>query len=419
MIESVQPLPIKDFSTLNGPKAFVREDHSQQKVTVAILFQGGRDIEDASTSGITELMLRSILYGTPRRTGSQMMEEMDGLGADVEIIVEPDFFGFILSVLSRNAERAVKLLRDAIEEPAFRDDDVARARLGQIATIREQRYSIVARSRELLLETLFPGHAYSLPKHGREETIVTLTSDKLRDWHSRLIKRQLPLAVIDGDTDGSALVSSVLAEGFRRRDLDAAIQLKTPQPATPAEKAESRGRDQTAFAVGFPGPKANSADLDALKVFESAMNGEGGRLARALHYTQNVASAAALSSDSMFAAGEIAAYALTSPENEQRTRSVLSAELAAIARDGLSGTELASARALTATSRLELLQSQEQHALEYARAIFYGKPASDIDGFGERLSKITAEDIKRVASAHLKSSASTAVVRGTSQRTPQ
>src|SRR5262249_9236996 len=189
MIESVQPLPIRDFSTLNGPKAFVREDHSQQNVTVAILFQGGRDIEDTSTSGTTELMLRSILYGTPRRTGSQITDELEQLGANVRIVVEPDFFGFVLSALSRNADRALKLLRDAIEEPAFRDDDVVRARLGQIAWIRWERDSGVARSRELLLEALFPGHAYSLPKHGREETVTTLTSDKLRDWHSRLIKR--------------------------------------------------------------------------------------------------------------------------------------------------------------------------------------------------------------------------------------
>ncbi|HEY3136761.1 MAG TPA: pitrilysin family protein [Blastocatellia bacterium] len=419
MIESVQPLPIKDFSTLNGPKAFVREDHSQPKVTIAILFQGGRDVEDASDSGLTELMLRSILYGTPRRTGSQMMAELDGLGAQVHVVVEPDFFGFVLSTLSRNGDRALKLLRDAIEEPALRDDDVARAKLGQIALIRELRDSSAARARELLLESLFPGHAYSLPKHGREEIVASLTSDKLREWHVRLVKRQLPLAVIVGDTDGSALVSSVLAEGFRRRDLDATIQLKTPQPGTAAEKAESRAREQTALAIGFVGPKANGGDLDALRLIEAAVNGEGGRLLRGLRQNQNVVFAAAVSSDAMFAAGEIAAYALTSPESEQRARSGLAAELASIAREGLSGAELASARPLAATSHIEMAQSQEQHALEYARAIFYGKPASDADSFADRVSKLSSEDIKRVASACFKPSASaTAVVRGSSQKTP-
>ena len=214
IVESVEPVPVKDFSTLNGPRAFVREDHAQQTVTIAILFQGGRLVEEATTSGSTELMLRSILYGTPRRTYSQITQELEQLGADVRIVVEPDFFGFMLSVLSRNADRALKLLRDVIEEPAFRDDDIARARLGQITSIRDARDSSLTRSRELLLQALLPGHPYSLPSHGREEVVAALTAEKLAEWHARAIKRQLPVAIIVGDTDGSALVSSQIAEGL-------------------------------------------------------------------------------------------------------------------------------------------------------------------------------------------------------------
>src|SRR5262249_26745650 len=146
--------------------------------------------EDAGTSGTTELMLRSILYGTPRRTFSQLNEELEGLGADVRIVVEPDFFGFVLSVLARNADRALKLLRAAIGEPAFRDDDIARARLGQIASIRDARDSDLARSRELLLQALFPGHAYSLAPHGNEEVVRALTREKLVAWHEHGVKRQ-------------------------------------------------------------------------------------------------------------------------------------------------------------------------------------------------------------------------------------
>lgn len=415
-MESVQPLPIKDFSTLNGPKAFVREDHSKQTVTVAILFQGGRLIEDAATSGTTELMLRSILYGTPRRTFPQVTQELEQLGADVRIVVEPDFFGFMLSALSRNADRALKLLRDMIEEPAFRGDDVGRARLGQIASIRDARDSSFARSRELLLQALFAGHPYSLPPHGREEVVAALTSEKLADWYARAVRRQLPLAIIVGDTDGSALVSSQIAEGFKRRDVDAAIQVRTPQSGAAAEKTEPRRREQTTMAVGTAGPKAESGDLTAVQLFESAMNGEGGRLLRELRDKQSLISTAALSGEAMFVAGVIAAYTATSPENEQRARAVLLAEFERLARGGLTADEMASARALAATSRIALLQSQPQHALQYARAIFYRQQAAEVDSFADQASKVTAEDIKRVASAYFKAAAACAgVVRGASQ----
>jgi zinc protease len=410
-------MPVRDFSTLNGPRAFVREDHSQQSVTIAILFQGGRLVEDATTTGSTELMLRSILYGTPRRTYSQITQELEQLGADVRIVVEPDFFGFMLSVLSRNADRALKLLRDVIEEPAFRADDVARARLGQVTSIRDARDSSLTRSRELLLQTLVPGHPYSLPTHGREEVVAALTPEKLAEWHARAIKRQLPLAIIVGDTDGSALVSSQIAEGFKRREVDASIQVKTPQRASAGEKTEQRRSDQTTFGIGLAGPKAESADLAAVELIERAMNGQGGRLLREFRDKQNLISRGWLEDQAMFVAGMIAVYTVTRVENEPQTRSALLAEFERLARSGLAADEVTSARTLATTSRIILHQSQPQHAIEYARAIFYRRQASEVDNFGEQASKVTADDIKRIAAAYLKASAAcTSVVRGTLQQ---
>lgn len=417
MMESVQPLPIRDYSTLNGPKAFVREDHSQPKVTIAILFQGGRVTEDTSTSGTTELMLQSILYGTPRRTFLQVSDELEQLGADVRVVVEPDFFGFIVSVVSRNADRALKLLREEIEEPAFRDEDIPRARLGQISSIREVRDLSVSRSRELLLQALIPGHPYSLPQHGREEAIASLTSDKLREWHSRVVKRQLPIAIIVGDTDGSALVSSQIAEGFKRRDVDNATQIKVPQLAN-AEKVEQRRREQTTLTIGFTGPKGDSGDNTVLQLIEAAMNLEGGRLSSEFVARESMISAAAFDHTEMLVAGVISAAAMTSPGNEQRARAGLLTQLGGLARGGMTAGDLASARALATTSQLALLQSQSQHALEYARAIFYRRQVADVDNFSEQSSKVSADDVRRVASAYFKvAAASTGVVRGTAPAT--
>ena len=418
LLENMQPLPVKDFSTLNGPKAFVREEHSQPTVTVAIFFQGGRLIEDPASNGMTELMLRSILYGTPRRSYAQLNDEWDGLGANVRIVNEPDFFGFMLSVFSRNADHALKLLRDSIEEPAFRDDDIARARLGQVSSIREARDSGIRRSRELLFQAMFSGNAYSLPAHGREEVINTATSEKIADWYARVIKRQLPVAIIVGDTAGSALVSSQLAEGFKRRDVDTVIQVKTPKQVTASEKAEGRQSERTTVAVGFPGPKGQNLDQTAIELIESALNGEGGRLIRELRDKQSIARAAVLDHDALFAVGVVSAVATTSAADEQRARAALIAALER-SRETLDEGELSAARALAKTSRSALMQSQSEHAIQYAKAVFYQLPAAGVDSFDELVSKLTADDIRRIAASYFKTSAACAgVVRGSPSAAP-
>jgi zinc protease len=274
----MEPLPLKDFSTLNGPRAFVREDHSLPLVTVALLFQGGRIVEDEKTSGITELMLRSMLYGTERQTPVRVADQLEQLGSEIEVVNEPDFFGLLITSLSRNAERTLRILRDVIEEPAFRDDDVSRARLEQLAAIRGTRDSVTGRSRELFLQALYPGHPYSLPPHGREDVIGKASGEQLREWHERTVKRQVPLAIIVGDTDGSALISGQIAEGFRRRDLDRSLQLKVPGQAKPADRVEQRVGQLSAAVIGLNGPKGDSPDLAILEVIEAALNRPGGKV---------------------------------------------------------------------------------------------------------------------------------------------
>ncbi|HSO74543.1 MAG TPA: insulinase family protein [Blastocatellia bacterium] len=418
-MESIQPLPVKDFSTLNGPRAFVREDRSLPKSTIALLFQGGRLIEDERTSGTTELMLRSMLYGTVRRTGLQLAEDWEQLGAEVETIVEPDFFGFALSVMSRNADLALKFLRDCVEEPAFRDDDVQRARVAQIGAIRAARDSSLAGAQELLTRALYAGTPYALPRHGRQEVVSNLTSQQLGDWHSRAVKRQLPLAIIVGDTSGSALVSSQLAEAFRRRDLDTALPVRVPGVLRPALQIELRRREQTTAAIGLAGPKASDgAGQDAVELIKAAMNGTGGRLDRAL-VQKNLAVLASLGSDSAFAAGTIYAQIVVSLSDEQKAHSALLAEIEGLARNGLKADEMAAARALAAGTKIATLQSQRDRALEYARAVFAQRPASDVDGFVERLSRITTEQVKQVAVTYLKPTSSSAGIVRSSLATQQ
>lgn len=405
--ESVQPLAVRDFSTLNGPRAFVREDHSQPKVAIAILFLGGRAVEDES--GITELMLRSMLYGTARHTALQTANELDQLGATVRPVIEPDFFGFILDVFSHNAERAIGILRDLTEEPAFRDEDIKRAQAEQIGLIRESRDDGLLRSKELMLQSLFPAHPYSFPPHGREEVVAKLNSEQLHVWHEVVVKDQIPVAIIVGDTNGSALVSGSLAEGFRRRDVEGKIKVKTPQQAKPGEKVESRQRPMSVVTIGLPGPKSDSAELPAIELIESALSGN-----------QKIAGDFRMDTEIGLVGGTIYAFLVTAPEDEQRARAAVLQEFERLVRAGLTADEIEQAQSMARASNLASLQSHSERVLAYARAMFHQHQPAEVDLFADRLSKATADDIKRAAANYFKpTAAAVGIVRGVRQSAPQ
>ncbi|MBX7220255.1 MAG: insulinase family protein [Blastocatellia bacterium] len=259
-IVMAQPEPVKDYSTLRGPKAFVRADPTRPLLTVGLYFQGGSTVEDETTSGITELMLRTMLRGTAKQPGDTLAAEMEQLGGEIRVVNEADFFGLELEILSRNGEDGLRRLIDMLENPAFDKDAVKRERDRLLADQLAARDAGAEQSFELAAKSLFPQHTYGLPKLGLAAGIAKLTETDLQKWHERTVKRQFPLAVIVGDTEGSALVSRVLSNGFVRNETDRAIKVRAADPATqPAELSGTTARPLSYVTWMWTAPAGRNA----------------------------------------------------------------------------------------------------------------------------------------------------------------
>jgi zinc protease len=392
--QSLQPMPVKDFSTLSGPRAFVREDHSQPQVAVGLLFQGGRIKEDETSSGITELMLRSMLQGTSRRTGAQVASDLEQLGAELEVVSEPDFFGVLLSVLSRNGEAALKTAREVLEEPVFRDEDIDRARSEQLSAVDAARDSSTVRARELLFRSLFAGHPYSLPPHGREDVIKKVTSEQLKSWYAATIKRQYPVVVVVGDTDGSALISAEVAERFRRNDTDKTLSAKIPrEPSSQTEIVEQRQQLRTVVAFGVPGPRADNLSSSVLPVLRFGLDLSRSGQQNGLLY------------DVLLTGGAIYSVTTVPASSESVVRTTLKEELERLGTTGLTAAEVDSIRAKAVVAYNSEMQSQRTLLFEYVRAVFGGRQASVVDELASSVSTVTSDDVKKFAGAYFKPSA--------------
>jgi zinc protease len=409
------PLPIRDYSVLRGPRAYVREDKAYPKLSVGVYFQGGRLIEDQTTSGMTELMLRSMMKSTTTRKFDLIAHELESYGGRIQIVNEPDFFGFTLDVMSRNAEPAVKLLLDVIENPFFDKAEVAREREALIARQSRSRDDNDQRSIELMLASLYPGHPYGLPRFGLPEVVKAANEEKLEAWHAKTIKRQFPLVLIVGDTDGSALVSRIFSEGLKRNELDKTIKANLPNShATPEEKVERRLRQSSSLAIGFRAPQLPpEKQNDQLALAMLATMASSGRLIEELRDKQNLTDDVTLISDQRLAAGVFFARIATLPDNERQASEALQTALQNLASAQPSDEEFEQGRNAEIGRYAIALQDHTARTLEYARAVISGRKASDVESQPDLIRAVKKTDIKRVAESVMKSyQAGRGVVRG-------
>src|SRR4030095_3212538 len=127
---------IQRRSILRGPEVFILEDHRLPIVSFGIFFPGGRLLETPQNAGITELMLRSALRGTKSFDSAQIARRLENAGVRIQVVNEPDFFGYMLHGLAGRMDQAIQVLVEVLQEPLFEEPEVTSERSLQLNRIR-------------------------------------------------------------------------------------------------------------------------------------------------------------------------------------------------------------------------------------------------------------------------------------------
>lgn len=396
---SVPPLPIRDFSLLRGPRAYVREDKSRGTLSVGVFFQGGRLIEEPATAGTTELMLRLMMKSTTSRKADLIALELESYGGELQLVNEPDFFGFTLDVLSRNAEPSVKLLLDLIENPFFDKDELGKERAALLARQFQQNDDDQARSQELFWTSLYPGHPYGLPRFGLADAVKAIDVEKLEAWHAKTVLRQYPLVVLVGDTDGSSLVSRIFSEGLKRGELDKSLKVNLPVSSIPPqEQAEPHGRQLTTQTTGFRvlGQQlANANDYNVLTMLGTLA--AASKLRAELRDKQTLAEDVRLTFEPRLASGAFFAQFASLPENDARSREAVQAGWQSLISTPPTDDEFEAGRNAAIGRYAIRLQTHPARLLEYSRAVIFGRKPTDIETQPDAIRAVKKTDLKRVA----------------------
>ncbi|HEX9003231.1 MAG TPA: insulinase family protein, partial [Blastocatellia bacterium] len=264
----------------------------------------------------------------------------------------------------------------------------------------------IARATELLWASLFPGHPYGLPRLGSADVVKGINEAALEAWHGKTIKRQYPMVLLVGDTDGSALVSRIFSEGLKRGDLDKTLKVNLPnQYAAPEDKIEQRQRVATTQAVGFrlapatpsqTSQSSSQADEQAVLAMLTQIASLG-KINEEMRGNLGLVDSLTIKTDPRLAASLFLARFATTPENEAKAREAFQAELLKLAAAPPTDEEFEQGRNATIGRYFISLQRHPARALEYARAVIFNRKPSDVESQPDLLRAIKKADIKRIA----------------------
>ncbi|MBI1745979.1 MAG: insulinase family protein [Acidobacteria bacterium] len=392
-------------SILRGPEIFIREEHTTPTLTIGFFFPGGRSLENEKNSGISELLLRAALKGTVEpppskleHSASFLATQMEMWGGRITPVVDDDYYGYLLTVLSKNVEAGLKLLLEVIRQPKLDVNEVEKEKAAMVSRIRSAKDDNFSHTLDLFRKALFKEHPYAQPRRGREASVKSITVDDLKAWHKLHMARTKPLIAIIGDTQGTAL-ATFFAKNLQRMEY---VSAKLPKPqeivvAAPVAEIEPREKQQTAIVVGFPISGVSAEDAYALDILQHLAAGLGGRFFTELRDRQSLAYTVTARVQDSALGGSLYGYMAASPENEVKALEGLKNEFRKLKTDALTPTEFSEAASSATGSHLIGIQNRPMLIQRLIKTTVLGRNYEDVQGYVSKLKSVSKEDVKTVA----------------------
>lgn len=400
-------LRFADRTLPNGLRILSAPDHSSPTVAIQVWYHVGSKDDPENRSGFAHLF-EHIMFKSTKNMKSEMMDRLtEDVGGfnnaftadDVTVYYEVVPSNYLETLIWSEADRLSGL---NVDDSNFKSErDVVKE---------EYRQSVLAppygRFEYLLQQKSFLLHPYKRPTIGSIEDLDAASLKDVQDFHTTYYRPDNATLVVVGDFEPKQLdawVDKYFGPIPRPDRALPRVQIKEPARSAETRVTEYGHNDLPAIGLTFLAPRQADLDSDALRVADAILSaGESSRLYHALVYEQQLAAEAGANAELREDASLFVLTAVLSegkkPEDVERS---LLAEVKKMQDAPVSAAELEKAKNQIITDQLRQRETSNGKALALGEAaVLLGDPAR-VNTDLERLQRVTAADVQRVAKKYL------------------
>lgn len=388
------PAPPVKFALSNGLSVTFWHITELPMMAATMLIAGGSDTDGATKSGRAYLVADMLDEGAGQLDALQFADALDALGAHLDANVGYEFATVDLSVLSRNFEKAVGLMADAVIRPRLDDKEWQRVQSLHAADLKRQLDNPTAVAVNVAMRSFFgAAHPYGLPTDGTIASVESLTLDDIQSAHAGLYQPSRATLFVAGNLP-QAQVTDILEEAFGAWKPSGAQPPASGEYAAASDRSlrvlivDKPGAVQTVVRFVMPGPVYATPNRIELESLNTILGGSfTSRLNRNLRedkgYTYGARSAFAFGRS----CGYFTAYSSVRADVTGPAIKEFLAEFAAIRKGDVSDDEATKARSTRRAAAIESLQGLRGVISAAVRLAQHDRPftdlARDIAAYGE------------------------------------
>jgi predicted Zn-dependent peptidase len=236
----------------NGIRLLTESMPHVRSVSVGVWLARGSRHEPETWGGMAHFVEHMLFKGTETRSAEDIAQEIDSIGGQLDAFTSKEYAGYYIKVLDEHVSRALDVLSDVVQHPAFDPGDIEREKkviVEEIKMVEDTPDDLV---HELFTQSFWEGHPLGRPILGTRDTVEALTESALRDYFGRVYTANNFVVSAVGNLE-HAHVRDLLDKTFAgiREAGDVAIDI--PPTAAPAFEIRNKDLEQSHICLGTAG----------------------------------------------------------------------------------------------------------------------------------------------------------------------
>ncbi len=194
----------------NGMRVYGVEQSELPLVTFSLVIKGGHMMDNMDKIGVANMMTDIMMEGTQNKTPEQLEEEIELLGANINMFTGNETITIRVNTLSRNFDATLALVEEILLQPRWDEEEFGRIKTSTVNQIKRRSGNPSAIAASTFNRALYgDDHMRAYHTMGSEESVEAITIDDMKAFYDSYFAPNISRFHVVGNISKDKVVSSL------------------------------------------------------------------------------------------------------------------------------------------------------------------------------------------------------------------
>jgi len=266
-----------DTTLANDMRVYGIEQNELPLVNFSMTIDGGHLLDSFDKVGVANLMTDIMMEGTANKTPEELEEEIELLGASINMFTGSESITIQGNTLVRNFDKTMALVEEILLEPRWDEEELGRIKTSTINGIKRSAANPNTVARNVYNKLIYgEGHPFAHPTSGTEGSVESITMDDLKAYYNNNFSPSVTRFHVVGNIGKDKALSAL--KGLESRWAAKDVTIPTFEVSNDRDKSSLYFVDipnakQSVINIGYLGMKRTDPDYFPATVMNYKLGG--------------------------------------------------------------------------------------------------------------------------------------------------